>query len=164
MYLPIKSLVATLFGAACIAGILSAAHQAHRAAPPEDAQLKQDFDLLQGRWETYTGNWIMGGVIRVVKTVRGDTEIVEYYMYHTGEKIRAHRNRFRLERVGDVTIYHYFDYTVLEGPGAGIVKNAAGGRYVYRVTRDTFYEVHGMFPGEEGEFSVLVWRRLPAEQ
>ena len=112
---------------------------------------------VQGRWRRTVKT--DRGVFEYVKEHRGDVSTLTM-RDPAGNIVAAKRSKFRLESAGKVRIFTFFDNVATAGPDKGKT-DAAAHSYVYRVTRDKFFEVNGLLADDVVEPSAIVWERLP---
>ena len=125
-----------------------------------DKPQSQDLQRVQGKWELVVAQDLKeSGVRRAVKEIKGSRETVTFYG-DEGKVLRAHTVDVKLTRHGDLHVFTYSNMEVIDGAEKG-AKEAGPYSYVYRADDEAFYEVVGLFPGEEKQpVIVRQWKHV----
>ena len=122
------------------------------SARTQDEELAQ----VQGKWvRTIKTD---KGIGKVVKEHRGNETTVTAFDSE-GQVVAAKTSEFRLEKTGKVRILTFFNSSITAGPQKGQTDKKPQS-YLYRVTGDTFFEVHGLLLDDSAEPLVLTWERV----
>lgn len=143
-----------------LAGVGSAIAEEPAANEPavKDPLAKELADL-QGKWALRAVNHRKVEQ-RVEKEIRGYHEAFRVYNAD-GSLLRAHQAEIRLERTGDMLIYHWANAVVTDGPNAG--QKIPDGSGVYRLADGKWISVSGLNENSPLSVAVEFWERLPAE-
>jgi hypothetical protein len=112
-------------------------------------------EQIRGAWVRYRDT--AEGRYTTIKEHFGDHTVVTTYDPQM-KPVESHRSEYRVDEGGKVPTYLYRNRTVLVGPSAGAKDNREL-TYLFRIEGDTFYEVHGMLPGDSGRPSLITWER-----
>lgn len=125
------------------------------------AENDADLAKVQGLWERKTGHDIPG-LRRATKEIRGTHEVVTYFG-DEDKLLGAHEVDLNVERRNGIRIFTYSNWVGTAGPEKGH-KSPQPVSYIYRADDNTFTEVWGFMPGQEGRAPlVLMWvRKVPA--
>ena len=125
-----------------------------------DKPQSQDLQRVQGKWELVVSPDLKeSGVRRALKEIKGSRETVTFYG-DEGKLLRVHTVDIKLTRQGDLHVFTYSNMEVIDGAEKGS-REAGPYSYVYRADDESFYEVVGLFPGEEKQPVVVrQWKRV----
>jgi hypothetical protein len=127
------------------------------AAPSEDKQLQEDRAAIEGLWRR-TFRDKSGRELTTTKIERAGKSTVTV-RDADGNKLHEHHSDYELQRSGEVRIFKYSNRTVTHGPDAGQV-DPRPRRYIYRITGDRFYEIHGVLTDDERAPTIFIWERV----
>lgn len=128
-------------------------------APPRPhpaAAVADIHESVQGEWVLYRDT--PKGRFMTIKDHRGDHTVVTTYDPEN-RPVTSHRSDYRIDATGSVPVFRYRNKVVLIGPNAG-EKDDSDSAYVFRIHGDTFYEVHGLLPDDQGKPTLIIWERL----
>lgn len=128
------------------------------AQEKSDSEADQELARVQGTWARTVET--DGGTFKIVKVHEGNKSTVTTY-YPDGKVAAAKTSEFRLEKMGSVRVFTFFNNVATEGPQKGQVDKRPTS-YIYRVSDDKFYEVQGMMVGDSGDPVSFYWRRVKA--
>jgi hypothetical protein len=122
-----------------------------------DKAIKEDLALVQGAWERMLQDG-QGNTYRVTKEIKGDKETITYFG-QDDKAVHAHTVDFKLERWGKVKIFTYSNMVITAGPHMG-EKHPGPFSYVYKVDKDTFFEVIGAMLDDPRPVESFAWKRI----
>jgi hypothetical protein len=121
----------------------------------EEPKLDEAASAVQGKWMRRVQT--PDGPVRIVKEHRGYKTFLSAEDSR-GNMLYAHESEFRLEQLGKVRVFTFFNSKVTAGPNAGrVVKEPTS--YVYRVDKNHFYEANGLMDNDTASPHVIVWDR-----
>lgn len=139
----------------CLAGLALRADD--EVAPSEEKQLQADYAAVEGVWRR-TFRDKSGRELTTTKTERSGKSTVTVRDAR-GNKLHEHHSDYELQRSGEVRIFKYANRTVTHGPDAGQI-DPRPRRYIYRVSGDHFYEIHGVLTDDESRPAIFIWNRV----
>src|SRR5690606_12323712 len=120
-------------------------------------QLQEDYAALQGIWRrTYRDK--PGRELTTTKTAQAGKSTVTG-RDSQGNKRDERHSEYEPQRSGEARIFKYSNRTVTHGPEAGQV-DPRPRRYVYRMSGDRFYEIHGVLTDDERPPAIFIWNRV----
>jgi hypothetical protein len=143
----------------CLAGPAVSADE--EAAPSKEKQLQEDSAAIEGVWRR-TFRDKSGRELTTTKTEQAGRSTVTVRDAQ-GNKLHEHHSDYELQRSGEVRIFKYANRTVTHGPDAGQV-DPQPRRYIYRISGDRFYEIHGVLTDDERQPAIFVWDRVETEK
>lgn len=120
-----------------------------------DAKTTRLHAAVQGKWQRFVQN--NGEQIRLVKHVDGKQET--FSAYRGDDVIYAHRVDFEVKATDTGNVFSYRNMIVTAGPNEGN-KSEEARSYLFTIKNDTWYEVHGLLPGDDATPSVTEYERV----
>ena len=112
-------------------------------------------DQIKGKWVLHRET-PQGRYTTIKQHVDGSSIVTTYDP--AKNPVAAHRSEYRVDDSGGANVFRYRNKVVLIGPNKGS-KDPTVSEYIFRIEGKTFYEVHGMLPGDKGKPRLVVWHR-----
>lgn len=112
--------------------------------------------VVQGKWvrRQTTPN----GPVIIVKEHKEQKTIVTAYDDQKNV-IYSHESEFKIEQMGKVRVFTFFNRTLTAGPNAGQkIKEPVS--FIFRVDKQRFVEVNGLLDGDTNAPNLLIWERM----
>lgn len=111
---------------------------------------------ILGEWVRYqdTPN---GRYMTIKEHRRGSTIVTTFDP--DNKAVYSHQSDYVVDETGEALIFRYNNKVFLVGPNAGARDNREHA-YIFRATKEKFFEVHGMLPQDTRPPTLNVWERL----
>jgi hypothetical protein len=134
----------------------------------EDANLKEDRKLMEGKFERLLDPPAAYGIVKAVKEIKGNKELVTYYDKN-GKLVYSNTADIKLIKSGPVRVFQWSNGRIVDGIGKGqkypVVERPEETSYIYRVDKSGFYELWGFLPGQDTrEPLLLFWARVEEQK
>lgn len=114
-----------------------------------------------------TALMVRGAWVQRQQTPNGELTIIKEHtdrhthltVYNADNKvIYAHTSEYKIERLGKVNVFTFFNKKITAGKGVGDTI-AGPTSYVFRVTKARFIEVRGVVDGDPSAPAMVTWER-----
>lgn len=127
------------------------------ADEPVTDEAAQTFDeQIKGDWVRYHDT--PQGRFMTIKTHLGERTVLTTYDPNR-KAVSSFESEYVVDESGPVPVFRYQNKVVLIGPNRG-ARDPREKAYIFRVTADEFYEVHGMMPSDKKKPGLILWERL----